>query len=47
MGNYSTNMGNLHLKAIRSILDKEDPNYKIKNMTVHVSNQILKRMDGL
>jgi ribulose-5-phosphate 4-epimerase/fuculose-1-phosphate aldolase len=26
--NYSTNMGNLHLKAIRSILDKEDPSYK-------------------
>tara|TARA_B100000965_G_scaffold366334_1_gene351458 strand:- start:529 stop:1257 length:729 start_codon:yes stop_codon:yes gene_type:complete len=26
--NYSTDMGNLHLKAIRSILDKEDPSYK-------------------
>ena len=26
--NYSTDMGSLHLKAIRSILDKEDPNYK-------------------
>ena len=26
--NYSTYMGSLHLKAIRSILDKEDPSYK-------------------
>ena len=26
--NYSTNLGDLHLKAIRSILDKEDPSYK-------------------
>ncbi len=26
--NYSTDMGELHLKAIRSILDKEDPSYK-------------------
>ena len=26
--NYSTDMGSLHLKAIRSILDKEDPSYK-------------------
>ena len=26
--NYSTDLGNLHLKAIRSILDKEDPTYK-------------------
>ena len=26
--NYSTNMEELHLKAIRSILDSEDPNYK-------------------
>ena len=26
--NYSTNLGDLHLKAIRSILDKEDSSYK-------------------
>ena len=26
--NYSTNLGELHLKAIRSILDSEDPAYK-------------------
>ena len=26
--NYSTNLGELHLKAIRSILDSEDPTYK-------------------
>jgi len=26
--NYSTNLGELHLKAIRSILDSEDPSYK-------------------
>jgi len=26
--NYSTNLGELHLKAIRSILDFEDPTYK-------------------
>tara|TARA_B100000586_G_scaffold217427_1_gene164436 strand:+ start:13 stop:741 length:729 start_codon:yes stop_codon:yes gene_type:complete len=26
--NYSTNMEDLHLKAIRSILDSEDPSYK-------------------
>ena len=26
--NYSTDMAGLHLKAIRSILDSEDPNYK-------------------
>ena len=26
--NYSTNLGDLHLKAIRSILDNEDPSYK-------------------
>jgi len=26
--NYSTDMGSLHLKAVRSILDKEDPSYK-------------------
>ena len=26
--NYSTNLGELHLKAVRSILDSEDPSYK-------------------
>ena len=26
--NYSTNLGDLHLKAVRSILDSEDPSYK-------------------
>ena len=26
--NYSTDMGELHLKAVRSILDSEDPSYK-------------------
>ena len=26
--NYSTDMGDLHLKAIRSVLDSEDPSYK-------------------
>jgi len=26
--NYPTGLGELHLKAIRSILDKEDPSYK-------------------
>ena len=26
--NYSTDMGALHLKAVRSILDSEDPSYK-------------------
>ena len=26
--NYSTDMEELHLKAVRSILDKEDPSYK-------------------
>tara|TARA_B100000579_G_scaffold126171_1_gene101750 strand:- start:1080 stop:1808 length:729 start_codon:yes stop_codon:yes gene_type:complete len=26
--NYSTNLGELHLKAIKSILDTEDPSYK-------------------
>ena len=26
--NYSTDLGALHLKAIRSILDSEDPTYK-------------------
>ena len=26
--NYPTGLGELHLKAIRSILDKEDPTYK-------------------
>ena len=26
--NYPTGLGELHLKAVRSILDKEDPSYK-------------------
>ena len=26
--NYSTDMEDLHLKAIRSVLDSEDPSYK-------------------